>query len=300
MARIDRTRILPNDGIDATDLNDRFSDYSQAGQLNQFNVRDAALDLPQMQTDWFASAIYEHTLGQASLLHSSFVTVNALTSDGAGHVIQDFGGTPSVLSFGLLGQSITTADIFRVYWDLSCEITYESSPWTNAGSISSYTVFNVPKTGTTTIATSATVWVVYLEWDITSNALTNFVAVPGQSDFRTLITGAIRGNALVSCGATTVIPAWVQACTNAQSGGLNHTDLLNQKMGWAGVSGAWHYSGAADGAVTVYGLRWVVRGLLHPYKFGGTNYLAHDYSAAAGVSLRYTSGKAQVLVHRVS
>jgi hypothetical protein len=40
MSRIDRPRVEDGDSIEATDLNSRFTDYSQPGALNAFNVRE--------------------------------------------------------------------------------------------------------------------------------------------------------------------------------------------------------------------------------------------------------------------
>ena len=75
MSRIQRPRIVDGQPVTATDLNNRFTDYSQAGALNAFNVRDAALDLPQMKADWFTRDIWEQTLGEYNLSHSSSNTV---------------------------------------------------------------------------------------------------------------------------------------------------------------------------------------------------------------------------------
>ena len=80
MSRISRAPIAEGDTIAAADLNDRFDDYTQSGSavagLNGFNLRDAAIDLPQLKKDWLCSAVYEATLGEFDLYHSSVNTVS--------------------------------------------------------------------------------------------------------------------------------------------------------------------------------------------------------------------------------
>jgi hypothetical protein len=51
MSRIVRAAVNDGDTLDAASLNDRFSDYTQT-DLNAFNHRDAAHDLPQMAKVW--------------------------------------------------------------------------------------------------------------------------------------------------------------------------------------------------------------------------------------------------------
>jgi hypothetical protein len=303
MSRINRSRIVDGDAISASDLNDRFNDYSQSGALNQYNVRDSAIDLPQVKTDWYTRNIYETTLGELNLQHTSFNTVNATTGGFpvAGHVVQDFSAVPSVLNFGLSGLTVSTSEVLRLYYDLSVRPTYNGTPWTAVGSFSSYTFPDLPKTGTVQVATSADVWVLYPQWDVTSSALTNFVDVPNQGDFNTNYTGSRHGNALGDCMATTVIPAWVQFAAGALTGGVNAAGLYDSSIGWRGVSGAWHYAGSQ---VTVYGIRWIIKGILHPDQNGNVNYLGFDTVAGGTGSpapqLLYTSGKAQAIVQRLS
>ena len=307
MSRIKRARIEDGDTIEAADLNSRFADYTQSGGLaaglNGYNIRDAAIDLPQLKKDWFARVAVGTTLGEYSLHHSTDVTVAATTSlPAAGHIVQDFSGTASVLSFGGTGVTVAADEILRLYWDLSARPRYTGTPWTASGSISSYTFPDPPKSGTVDMATNGAVWVIYPEWDVTSNSLGNFVAVPGQDDFNTNFTGTKRGAALTSCQAASVLPAWQQVALGALDGSITGgANLIASNIGWRGWSGAWHYSGAETGAVTVFGIRWKIKGVLHPEQFGNVNYLAHDTAASNSgtVELDYTSGKCSALIHRL-
>ena len=307
MSRIKRARIEDGDTIAAADLNSRFTDYAQTGGaaagLNGFNLRDSAIDLPQLKRNWFARVAVTTTLGQFDLHHSSVNTVSATTSlPAGGHIVQDFGGTASVLSFGGFGVTVAADEILRLYWDLSARPRYTGTPWTAAGSISSYTFPDPPKSGTVDMATNGAVWVMYPEWDITSNALANFVVVPGQSDFNVNFTGSKRGAPLSSCDAASVLPAWLQIAPGALNGSITAATLLAANIGWRGWSGAWHYSGAETGAQTVYGIRWKIKGVLHPEQFSNVNYLAHDIAASNSgtVALDYTSGKCSALIHRLT
>jgi len=300
MSRIQRQRIVDGEPIDATNLNDRYNDFAQPGALNQYNIRDSSIDLPQLKADWFTRNSWEQTLGEFNLSHSSVNTVAATTGPFpvAGHVVQDFGGTPSILNFGLGGLTIGTDEVLRLYWDLSVRPSYTGTPWTAVGSFSKYQFPDPPKTGVVDVATSADVWVMYPEWDVTSSLLTNFVPVPGQGDFNTNYTGARYGNALPDCEATTVIPAWVQVAFNAVDGSVSAPNLYDSGIGWRGVSGAWHYVGAPT---TVYGIRWIIKGILHPEQATNVNYLGFDTVAGGTgtVQLEYTSGKAQAMIMRL-
>jgi hypothetical protein len=71
-------------------------------------------------------------------------------------------------------------------------------------------------------------------------------------------------------------------------------------MGWRGVSGAWHY--VPTSSTTIYGLRIVLLGVMHPNRVStaGANNLVMD-TAAGGVktTLNYTGGQLVTFVNRV-
>ena len=51
MSRIDRERLEPGDTLTATDLNNRYNDYSQTGTIDADNTRDGAVDVPHIPSD---------------------------------------------------------------------------------------------------------------------------------------------------------------------------------------------------------------------------------------------------------
>ena len=79
MSRIERDPIEDGDEITAVSLNTRFNDFSQSN-LNAFNTRDAAIDLPQfrIQNDrgFMAPVATDIVIGEVSLKHSTSVTLN--------------------------------------------------------------------------------------------------------------------------------------------------------------------------------------------------------------------------------
>ena len=114
MSRITQARITDGQTATAADLNTRFTNFSQSAALNEFNTRDAALDLPQMQADWFARAIYEQTLGEFDLFHANYNTVAGITAvPSSGHVVQNFSAVNSVLNFGLTGLTVAADESRR-------------------------------------------------------------------------------------------------------------------------------------------------------------------------------------------
>lgn len=296
MSRIDRVPIQNGQSITAADLNSRFGDFVQPGALNQFNTAEAAIDLPQLQTGWQAQYITEITLGQADLLMATPNIVAAVTAYPAGgQIVEDYGGTDSVMNFGLLGKTISNREVLRLYWSLTVSWDYSVS---GGGPSSLWDITVTSTVSTTTLTSSLGGYVMYPEWDITSSALANFVPVPGQSDFQDGID-TYEGAALEDCMATTFIPAgWVQFSNDADEGITPAAGRVTSSLQRMGVSGAWHYSGEESGAVTVYGIRWRIIGLVHPYNSGGVNYLVVDLDSSGDHELLYSSGTAQAIIHR--
>jgi hypothetical protein len=123
MSRINRARIVDGDDVTAASLNDRFDDFSQANELDQFNLRDAAVDLPQFKKSpkFQAPFVQVDVLGKADLLHASPVSVSATGTSPytSPHVVEDGAGTATIANYGASGLTIDSSQVFRVYWSLS-------------------------------------------------------------------------------------------------------------------------------------------------------------------------------------
>lgn len=292
MSRITTDPVSPGDDLNAASLNTRFTAYTQT-DLNQFNHRDAAHDLPQFATGFVLSHAQTQTIGLNNWKHSASVTVNGMTSMPANSSpVENGSGTVSQMSFGA-GLTVATDELLRVYWDLSVNAN-PGSNWDSATSLGYYTLPD-GSLGTQKTSTWGACWVLYLEWDITSTARANYVAVPGQSDFKTAI-GSKHGAALADTRASCVVPADLRYA-NAPSNLTLPNASVQSTQRWRGISGAWYYTPA--GATTIFGLRVVIKGIMHPHSVGTANYLVHDTGYSNGASLSYNGGNLSVLKQRV-
>jgi hypothetical protein len=266
MSRITDGPVKDGDALNAASLNDRFTSYTQT-DINAFNARDASHDLPQFATGW----VETHT---QTAMPASPVAITGTMSFGA-------------------GLTIAVDEILRVYWNLSVRPD-PGNNWNSAGSLGYY-VFPGTGGGTRAASTWGAVWAFYLEWDITSSALAAFVPVNGQQDFTSVI-GTKYGNTLAQCEATSVVNADLRYATPNQ--GELAADSTEEFFGFRALSGAWYYPRTGT-PLTVYGLRVVCKGIMHPWSVGTANYLVHDTTYSNGATLQYTAGNLSVLKQRV-
>lgn len=306
MSRINRPPVLDGEGIEATPLNERYDDFTQ-NDINEFNTRDAAIDLPQFKRTggrgFLAKTANSVQVGKLDFYHDAPVVLEGMdTAPSTAYVIGD-GTNPTPL--GPLGVGLVSLDstnLLRVYWSLNVNPEFTGTPWTTTSSPSAN--YDIEKHGggggNDNTSTNGTCWVIYLEWDITGPTLANFVPVPGQGDFDTLI-GGFRGELLENTQATTVVPCWT---TSHSATGRKTTGVeVSNKTGWRGVSGTYYYSGAQGAVSTVYGLRLVVKGPMHPYQTGGRNYLVQQpdimNNDSDNVTLEHTVGRLGFILHKV-
>jgi hypothetical protein len=132
-------------------------------------------------------------------------------------------------------------------------------------------------------------WLLWLQWDVTDNTLTNWVPVPNQSDFDQLIQLGVYGDEVPLTAATAPVAPWIDYDDDAQRGQVDGISL-GLPIRWRGVSGAYFYVPVSG--VTVYGLRVVIAGVAHAWNTGGVNYwrwapTVHD---DGDTYLEYTSG----------
>jgi hypothetical protein len=293
MSRITRAPVKPGDLIGAADLNSRFDDYDQAGQVGVANTRDAAFDLAHFDSDTVSQQVIVAPLGTVSIDFSTYQTVASFT--GATYPtpseIVDSGGTPTRMTTAF---DLVSGQILRVYWNLSVRPNFTGTPWTTAGSLGDLDM--AQPIGATAAAHCASAWLAWLEWDITSGALANWVPVNSQTDFQDNPTGSIYGGRLPETTATTCIPAWYQWAYDADYGKITVGNLRETPIGWRGVSGCYYF--APSGPVTIYGIRLVIAGIANAWQTSNLNYFVWDAdSGGAGQTLDYTAGALTVVVH---
>ena len=150
------------------------------------------------------------------------------------------------------------------------------------------------------VATNVTCWAFWLQWDVTSVALANFVNVPGQGDFNSADPSATKlGNPLSTCGATTSVAAFNETASAPSNGNMPGRNEV--KVGWQGISGDWHRQGSPVASVVVYGLRVVFTGMLHSWNNAGQDWLVRDdaLNAKGACSLDHNAGGLNAMLMRV-
>ena len=293
MSRIERPRVKPAETTDATELNNTYDDYSQAGALDQLNTRDAAFDLVHLTNAPIMLNSQLSPLGNQGMLHSApFTLVTHSTSllTPVKHIVQDSTGTQTIMDLSSSPWTMAAGDVLRVFWDLSVQPGTSGTPWNNATAKGRYSVPELGSAANITITDGLHCWAAYLEWDITSAGLTNWAPVPGQGDF-TEPYGADKGEEVKDTTATTLISAWtVFSFGNVEYG--QSPDAGNyQTQGWFGTHGM--YAHQATSGTTVYGLRLVITGLLHPAHASSSspyqNLLLYDVNVSG--TLQYKGGR---------
>jgi hypothetical protein len=188
MSRLTNKPVLDGDPINAASLNTRFADFNQT-TLNEFNVRDAAIDLPQFTTSKFmAPQMAVAPIGHQDWKHAAYNTVVGQTTPSVPHVIRDSGGTPTPLATGGgAGWTISPDQVLRVYWDLSVRPRWApGNPW--RGTDVEWTFSDKVGTGVATCSNGTVCWAFWLQVDVTDASLSNWVDVAGQDSFNTVVT----------------------------------------------------------------------------------------------------------------
>lgn len=290
MSRITRSRVNAGDVLEAADLNARYTDFTQTN-LDETNVSDHALDAAQIPSSSILVNSLQAGHGSAVITHGSPLTVSRTTTGPA---------TPTVLGaatgVGLgAGWNITANQVLRVYANAQVRsvITALTSPHGNLdGSVD---VQQRGSAATTPVCIGAHVWVVQLQWDITSSSKTNYVNVPNQGGFQsTWSTSGRYGEGLDNLAGTAVFPAfwagsimWLNGRTD---GGV---DTEERGTGWRNIALTWHYTPSS--VTTVYGFRLVMHGIYHPRNDGTDNGLVLDVGTTPGISAEYQSNNILLL-----
>lgn len=258
------TRALPTAGnaVTAAGLNLDFAQFEIAsvgsGSLDGDNIRDAAVDLPNMDFgDAHVLQTLESTpLAYTDMLHlTSDVTPSTSSGPATPRAIENASGETR-LEFPS-GLSVTAGDLLRVYWNLSCRASWSvADPINPSGLPGGSSIYADDAYSSGTQEWSDWCWVIHLEWDITSSALANWAPVQGQSDFQGPSPHVNGGAYLSQMEATSVVNAF-----HIVKDGLSmeHVD-----RGFRPAAGAYYLS--PDSNLTIYGLRLVVHGVYKAYK----------------------------------
>jgi hypothetical protein len=297
MSRLTNKPVLDGDPINAASLNTRFSNFTQT-DLNEFNVRDAAIDLPQFTAAKFmAPRLASRQIGNYVFDHATYNTVAGQLTGAAPHVISDSGGTPTQLATGgIAGWTISPDELLRVYWDLSVRPRWDSET-PLIGSDLEWTFPHPTGVGVERISNGTVCWAFWLQVDVTSSALTNWVNVAQQGSFNTVITAGRGGNLLSSCAATSILPAFNQVASNPNNGKFD-TRMSAVDIGWTSVDGAWHFRPGSP--TTVYGIRVVCTGPLGAYHAASNWLIRTEDAVVAAADLDYNGGGLQALVMRMA
>lgn len=295
--------------LDASELNARFTDFASATvSIDPDNLRDGAVDLPQYVAQQIIrpGGAFTETLGPddwdtVTNLLTTTLTATPNPAPTAPVPVTDASlANASRISFGITGRTITLVDVLRVSWSLKAQLRFTGAPYDTAGALGQFDISNfAPATITVTDGMHAVPF--YLEWDITSNALANWVAVPGQTTFQTSLNipaGGVIGGKIEECSAATFLPAWVARGVGVDAG--KATGDLVYARGWRTVRGSWLYTPPLG--VTCYGIRVVfLPALYHPASQVTTldAFMVYDSVASATCVLDLQSGFLTAVVQRL-
>ena len=296
MSRLTNKPILDGDPINAASLNTRFSNFTQT-DLNEFNTRDAAIDLPQFTAAKFMVPQFaSRQIGNYDFSHGTYNTVAGQLTGATAHVIRDAALAPSQLSLGPAGWTIETDEILRVYWDLSVRPRWLiETPL--IGSDLEWTFPHKVGAGVTRINNGTVCWAFWLQVDATSSALVNWVNVAQQGDFNTVVTAGRGGNLLSNCAATSIVPAFNQVAADPSNGKFD-TRAQPVDIGWTSVDVAWHFKPGSP--TTYYGIRVVCTGPLGAFHAASNSLIRTENAVVAEAELDYNAGGLQALVMRMA
>lgn len=297
--------------LDAAGLNARFTDFASATvSIDANNLRDGAVDLPQYAAQQIVrpGGAFTETLGPddwdtTTNLLTTVLTATPNPAPTAPVPVTDASaGNASIINFGITGLIITLVDVLRVSWSLKAQLRFTGAPYDTAGALGQFDISNFAP-ATITVSDGMHAVPFYLEWDITSNALTNFVAVPGQTTFQDsfnipMPSPGVIGGSISECSSATFFPAWVARGAGVSNG--KATGDIVYARGWRTVRGSWLYTPPLG--VTCYGIRVVfMPALYHPCTETGTATarMAYDPISSDTCVLDLQSGFITAIVQRL-
>lgn len=258
MSLLVNTLVAPGDAITAAALNTKNDNIATVltDGVDDRNVRHEGLDLPQFarsqggQSGIITVRAEQQTNGcsiGAGTAYPMHATVNFLE-------ISHNSGTR--LSFGAGGVDLEPGDIIRCYFGVFVDEITATPRWP------------------TSAYRQNPCWLVYMQWDTTSNALANWDAPPKQTDFTTVFTDgpapldAVGGETEYDGGnsgthATIPIEHLVYASPTAGPVYVETSPDSTSRFR------SYYYKNTTGSTITVYGLRLVVDGLYYPWYTAG-------------------------------
>lgn len=288
MSRIQSSSFQPGETVTAALLNEKFDDIvtvttgSGTTGLDDANFRSESIDILQMNTvgtsgkadiilrDW---KLQDNGLSQSGgTNYTSTINTNLPVE------VNHAAGTRLVWA---AGQQLATGDILRCHWSVY-----------------------IPEYGYTEALFGGAIlpafdqqlepcWCIWLQWDITSNALANWVEVPNQGNLRSNFVTS-EGSTVDSLQATMTIPHGTRYDNAGAQAHLQQTRAMYHRA-YAYVNGG--------AAVTIYGIRMVINGLYHPLNSANTanlNALAKDNANPgwSGQTINIASARLLGLIQR--
>ena len=281
MSIITNTRFTPGQTLDAVALNTKMTDIVTAttSGLSGLNLRNEAVDLPNCD--------YDTNNGESGIILTDARQQTNGVGVGAGTAYENTAdvtltelahGSGTRITYGPTGLSLVDGDLLRYTFGALC------------------TDFS----GSRIVAPGTYVhpcWVVWVQWDITSAALTDWVAVPGQGDWDNAYTDVANthGESADNTLSTAVIPHGSAYDDGSANQYHYHNNFSLRRV--------YNYI-EAGGGVTIYGIRLVIDGLYYPWYTAGTaiNRLVHrDSDPTAGdFSVTMNGAYAIALIMRTS
>ncbi len=245
MSRVTNDSFAPGDDATAALLNAKFTDIVSAttAALDEENFAPESVDFQQFDlaaSNGISDIILRTWKLQGNGIDKTGGTVYTSEASGSGaNEVSHGSGTRVTWASG---TTLAPDDVIRVHWSLFVEefTTYTDALFTGALG-----------------ETPQPVWLCWLEWDITSASLGNWVPVDGQTDFADDFSMGREGGNTDDAQATMVIP---HGFISYDGGVYTH-----RQRPYAQHHRSWNYKrGSNQSTLTIYGIRMVIAGLYHP------------------------------------
>lgn len=285
MSRISNAAFVPGTATDATLLNEKFTDVVTltTGAINDANVAEEGLDIEQFKYGQLALS------GAIRLCYLDKQSTDVLPGSGTAYpntatrtVTEIAHGSGTRLSTGASGTTLEDGDILEVHFSVLIDDVTAIDNF-DAGLVEVFRLFPC--------------WLVWLQWDITSNALANWTEPPKQGDFNTNY-GAESSGAYTIRGSTTSVVGGTGGTSATMPlqhisifrGGAAFSTTRDQPPSKPGGDDNYHlppagqqsmrsyfFKNETGSTITIYGFRLVIDGLYYPWRTAGNlnNRLVH-------------------------